>query len=333
LVEEYTELLIQFQQYEKTIEVLSAYIKQKPNDHEAINYLGSLYWQVGDMTNARMNIEKAVSMSADHVEYFRNLVDLNLAEDQFEDAIQLLTLIIQKIPGDAEASLKLSHLMVEMNKINESEKIIENAIKVNPDNKELGFYLDHLKKPMLYLAYAFLNDGKIDLALEAVEEFLINSKDNIEALLIKASIFYFNNQVKEAKDIYEHIIEIDNSTEEAIFYLSKIAFQDNDSKEFRKYEDEFPELFNENIELRKMGIEMLIENEEFETAIAAIDKYLGDYKEDYYGYFVMGNIYEAINENEKALNFYNITLEKNPDEQQVLDYIFEYVDKSKNIFT
>ncbi len=329
VTEEYCELLMVFGKTNEAVAVLREYLQHKPDDHEAINYLGTLYWQTGDLDKAEEHFAKAALADNSNLDYLKNLADVYLAKDNFTDGMNLLQHILQKDPADKESVLKLAHLYVEMEKNEEAETLFGTLQKYHPDDDEVRHFRSLLPKKWLYLTYVFLNDGKVELAQEAVTRYLQESPGDEEGLLLAAGMELYNERLDVAEKIYEKVLE-KNESMEAVFYLAKIAFTKNNYDRFAELRNKFPVFFNEQAELRKMLIEILLEENDVEEALRQLDSFIGDFPEDAFGYLVMGNLYRETGEPQKALRFYGLALEKSDDDPEILEIVSDFMREYDN---
>ncbi|RMG38119.1 MAG: tetratricopeptide repeat protein, partial [Methanobacteriota archaeon] len=308
LIEEYTGLLLETGLVEKAMDKLEKYLEKQPEDHEGWNFLGTLYLNEGQVEKAYQAFQKAVQLYDKNLDYFRNLVDVALLLDDFETATTGLEYILARIPGDKEASLKMAHLMMEAGETNKAKEFLSFAMEQNPEDQQLQFYLKKTSSPMLYLTYAFIEGQRYDLAFEAVEQFLNEHPDDVEALSLKASILFYYQQFDEAEKIYGHILEIEPEHPEARYYLMKLYRMVGKNKELKELLNSVQEGIEKDAPYLQEMIMSLIELEEFEQALKHIEAYIGKFPEDYFGYWIMGNLYREMEDTDKALRFYHSAL-------------------------
>lgn len=327
LVEEYTELLLQEGKADEALKKISVYLQHQPNDHEAWNFAGQLHLQSGNPEEAYNSFKQAVICAPSNRDYLHNMIDLAIMMQDFETALHTLQSLLAIAPDDVDAALKMSHLLVEAGKVQEAQEILTGSLQRVPGNEKLQFYLKKTSQPELYLTYAFIDNNQLDLAFDAVERYLQKNPDDPEALALKGSILFYHEQYKEAEAIYDRLLEVNPGNQEALFYKFKILIINRDSKLIDEFVAHNKTTIEENSSLAREYIMYLLNLEDFEGALSEIDAYIGNFNEDYFGYWVMAELYREMGETEKALNFYNVALEKGVETEEQVKAIRDFVEQ------
>ncbi|MEJ2634890.1 MAG: tetratricopeptide repeat protein, partial [Calditrichia bacterium] len=171
-----------------------------------LNRMGSVYWAQNKIMEARHYFERAVVNDGDHPEHLKNLADAYLAEEKFEEGIQILMALMQKFPDDFEAYEKMANLYIENGNYDSARELIERFREKQPGHAYAGSMLELIQYPEVYIAYQFLNQGELDTAENLFRDYLTHTQDCLPAKLGLGSIIFHKEQYKEAEKIYAEIL-------------------------------------------------------------------------------------------------------------------------------
>lgn len=315
--EEYSALLMEKGKVHESEQVIRRYLSHQPGDPEAWNFLGSLCVQNNKPEEALDAFKKAVELNPGNRDYLKNLIDLSMATEKYEEAIRALHHLLAMDPGDEDGAIKLAQLYVESGNPAEAAGILERAIH-HHSSPLLQFYAERVNEPFLFLTYAFIREGQLSLAEEAIEEFLNAQPGHSEGLLLKASLAFNAGRWEEADRLYQRVLSIDQANQEALFYrLKLLPVTGKDDEILARY----GQVIRENPDVWKEYLHFLEEKEHFRELLAEIDQFIGKFPDHYWGYYLMGKLYMEAGETDKAAPFLNQALEKTIDSPEVLDEI------------
>lgn len=160
---------------------------------------------------ARAAFEKALEMKPDYLPDAEQLIDLDLTEGRFKDAMALVQTQIAKNPKAAEPwELKAKIYVVETN-MNEAEASLLKAIDLNPD----------LPNPYLLLAQVYVSSGKEQDALKKLTS-LVGRTNDAPAYLQIGAIHEKLKDFAAARDAYEKVLTINPRSSPALNNLAYI---------------------------------------------------------------------------------------------------------------
>ena len=113
-------------------------LKYNENDKFIINNLLILYLRVGDKEKTEDFFKKAQEIDEDFIEFKLNLSDYLLSKNKINEAIKLLKIIIKDTRNFA-AYIKLVKIYSKICDNKTAKKIIDEAINIYPNSKDLKF--------------------------------------------------------------------------------------------------------------------------------------------------------------------------------------------------
>lgn len=124
--------------FEKTIEL-------NDNDVFAHFYLGNLYKEMGFVDMAVDEYNKVLKLSPDYSWAYFNLGSINFERGEYDLAIENLQKTLELNPHDIDAYKVFSKLLVKLDRMQDAQTLIENAIKEN-SNVDLIYVLAQIYK-------------------------------------------------------------------------------------------------------------------------------------------------------------------------------------------
>ena len=171
---------------------------QEENLEEALNYFGKAqkvlpndtlaYFYAGFVSNGMENYDKAVESFRKYIELGGKSVDAYLSiiniysgpKENKEEALKILREAKPKFPSDPQLPKVEIGLLIDLKRIDEAKSGLEDAIKKEPTNKILHFYLGYANASLL----------KYDDAKKNYEEALKIDPNYFEAQLYLAKLMY-----------------------------------------------------------------------------------------------------------------------------------------------
>ncbi|WP_444937581.1 tetratricopeptide repeat protein [Microbulbifer sp. JMSA002] len=139
---------------------------------------------------------------------------------QYRRALALVRHIQEQHPEQIDAPLLQSHLLVDLDRRNEAIQLLENLVKIYPDETRLR------------LQYArLLIREDLNLARQQFAELVKQRPEDGNLILSLALIHYETNQLGEAKPLLDRLLELKQHESAAHFYLGGLAQKrgDNDT--------------------------------------------------------------------------------------------------------
>ena len=219
--------------------------------------------------------------------FCKNLKNYNLAKRVF------LTLI-RKFPSSINSYILLAEMLRMENKFNDAEKVLQKALKINPNHGDLLYNL-----ALLYFALR-----NFDHALIYIDKAIKLSKNNYIYQLFKSEIYINNNNIDEAIFILEDLknnskVQKDNNKEIRIYialanaYIKKKEYEEAENfllkliKKHKRFELAYLNLsilyrdmnqLSKSIEILKKGINLSPNFMPFYTNLACFYRNSGQLK-------------------------------------------------------
>ncbi|MEO6434461.1 MAG: tetratricopeptide repeat protein, partial [Tepidisphaeraceae bacterium] len=123
-------------------------LQQQPNNHDAMQLLGALAYQVGQMTAAAELIGKAIAIAPGKVHYHANLGMVLMKSGREREAEAALRRAIAIDAGHVEAHIHLGHLFMDEGKWTQSAEHFRTALRLKPDAAAVHNNLGHVLHSM-----------------------------------------------------------------------------------------------------------------------------------------------------------------------------------------
>ena len=131
-------------------EILLGLVEKKSNNYKAHKMLAEIYEKEGGLRKAIDEYVICIDLNKkDYASYFKVATLLNELEKK-DEAIEMLTNLLDKKPDYFDASMALGDLLIEKQSYKEAVSILTDALKYNPVSYELHYELG--------IVYTMLND-------------------------------------------------------------------------------------------------------------------------------------------------------------------------------
>lgn len=131
---------------EKAIEEMERFLEVSPKRPEVYNDLGVLYFQKGDSEKALTLFKKALSLDRSNIDAAKNLADLYVHLDRVAEAITFYQNILLSRPEDTETLLKVGLLCFRAGLLDESRRVFDKVLALEPDNGVAQECIERLQK-------------------------------------------------------------------------------------------------------------------------------------------------------------------------------------------
>ncbi len=129
------------------IDDLTRYIKLAPEDANAHNDLGVLYFEAGEKEKAISSYETAVQLAPSDHTYCKNLADIYLVEQgQIEDAMKLYLKVLEEAPQDIESLIACGMISASVGQSEDARHFYHKALEIEPWNETALQALDAVRK-------------------------------------------------------------------------------------------------------------------------------------------------------------------------------------------
>lgn len=149
-------------------------IQANPQHYEAMNNLGTVFYEQGDILAAEKHYQKAFSLKGDDVDVLSNLADLYINLKRWEDAISFLEHYLHQLPQDYNRLNQLALAYMESGEHEQAIPILERSLEIQPAQESIRNVLKTLQsmapvthssrgpspRPLLSVGLPVYNGGK-----------------------------------------------------------------------------------------------------------------------------------------------------------------------------
>ena len=162
------------------------------------------------------------------------------------------------------------------------------------------------------IIHHYLNHGKIALAKKAIKLGLNQHTTSINLKLFKVEVYVFEDKLVEADTLLNELYSLDPMNEEIYIQKANILSKKDEHQQAIDVLKKALELTNDVIDLYSLiGMEYLF-LDQFENAKIYFMKCLEEDLEDYSALYNIIYCFEYLSQNEEAISYLNVFLDKNP---------------------
>ncbi|MDA1014942.1 MAG: tetratricopeptide repeat protein [Planctomycetota bacterium] len=108
-------------------------INEEPNHADALHLLGLIYFERQNWGPALAALGRAVAVRPEAVAYSKSLARAMLAAQMFNKAAELLALLADRFPSDADFASLYGQVLLQLNRLTDARQSLERAIALKPD--------------------------------------------------------------------------------------------------------------------------------------------------------------------------------------------------------
>ncbi|UYO99342.1 tetratricopeptide repeat protein [Oceanotoga sp. DSM 15011] len=310
-----------YKDYDKALEYLKKSSDKNPKNAYTYFLMGNIYVQLNDYNKAFLELNKAIKLEPnnDTFIYLYALIYESIDENHF--AIEYLNKAL-KINKNHEYYISRGNNYAHIGEYekaildyDEALNILNNMInnKGNLDKQDL-YYRIMYKKATLF-RYMYEEEKGLVLIDEIIKNIDKISNDYFQKIvyLEKVNLLYDLKRYDEGIEIYQNLL-LDSKEYYFCALYAKLLYKVNDPSESIKILDKIEDLDEEyklDFVSYLRGINF-ISLKEYKKALNEINKTNFNFDISYRdkNFLLKGLIYEALNEEKMALNYYKIYLEK-----------------------
>ncbi|MFH4968016.1 tetratricopeptide repeat protein [Gaetbulibacter sp. M240] len=162
------------------------------------------------------------------------------------------------------------------------------------------------------IIHHYLNEGKIALAKKAIKLGLEQHPSSINLKLFRVEVYVFEDKLVEADALLNELYSLDPTNEEIFIQKANIFSKKDDHKKAIEVLIQALDLTDDVVDLYSLiGMEYLF-LDDYEKAKTYFMKCLETDIEDYSALYNVVYCFEFLNQNEDAISYLNIFLDKNP---------------------
>lgn len=182
--------------YEEALTAVNRYLQTATNDAAGLVTKGLILRQTGRNLEARAAFERADLLAPRTEAVLYQLVELDLLDKRYDDAMRRVQAAIQQSPGSPGPAYLLARVHLAQNQMAEAEAALNKTIELAP-NYSLAYTL---------LLDIYARRGDYAAALQKLEAFLAQRPGNVGALMVKGMIHDRQGDVAQAREAYSTIL-------------------------------------------------------------------------------------------------------------------------------
>lgn len=291
------------EQYAEAVQAYQKALKLRNNDAFIYVSLGSIYQTLGENDKALDAYKKALELCPEYKYNYINIANIELAKKNYNDAEDYYSKFLTLYPDNNEAKSNLAESYFMNDKSEKACEIFHSMYDKNPDGfKDFAKYGTALYKMKDY-------KNAIPILEKAVEQ----DNNSVKSLAQLALCYQNTDNIPKAETIYAKLFELaPNMNEFRLDYANMLSAQQKDDeaiKQYNEYIKSYPKDPEGYINLgalykRLDNVDLATDN--FEKAYNLDSTDIDTIKD-------LAFCYHKKNELAKAVNFYNIALEKDSD--------------------
>ncbi len=193
----YAQALTQAHRIDQAIEQFHIGIKHHPDDSRFYHNLGQLYLQIGQLSQARPLLEKALQMQDNDPVYWFNIAKINRLEGRIDQAMQGYEQTLRLKPDHVGALSDLAEILAIHGRWDEALHRLDQAQQLAPDQATL----------LINRANILLRAGRPEPALAAAQQAVLLMAHHPSAMNVLASAYAANGQWKQARDVFVGLLK------------------------------------------------------------------------------------------------------------------------------
>ncbi len=195
---------------EDALQVYGQLRQSFPNDPQVPLLMGFALVEQRKEAAARQAFEDALKLSPDYIPALEQLVNLDLAENQYSRAMERVRKQLAKSPEVAETHLLLAEIYEKQRNTNQAQAELTKAIELKPD----------FRAASLLLARLYIDSGRQQQALEGLNRILAKNPKDVVALMSVAMIHNASGEYEAAREAYEKVLAADPKHSDALNNLA-----------------------------------------------------------------------------------------------------------------
>lgn len=300
------------------IDSLSKAIRNTPKDDKLFYQRSQYYLLNGEVGKALNDLEIAKKLNPENVQYFLDLSDVELRRGESGIAKNLLESAHEKFPENIEVMVRLSNIYMAVEQFQKARTYLIKASRIEPRN------------PKLYLLSSMIFQ-QINMKERAIEELYTAIKYDPD--YYDAHVMLGLLTADEGKDIaidhYLNAIRINPEKGEAYYNLAMYYQQSGRYKKALHTYRKGLTIIDSTLQhfLFNSGYIYEVYLDKPDSAMVYYQNVINYFPDDYRVFYRMGQCYEDLGENKKAMASYNMCLKVNPDYEEAFEALSRLSDE------
>jgi tetratricopeptide (TPR) repeat protein len=178
---------------------ITAVAKAVPDSADVHTWVGLVYQAKGDQRKARAAFERAKALAPDAPNVFAGLLSADMAEGKLDAARARIQDMTTRHAQDAQVALVSANALLAMHDLQKGERELSRVIELDPDN------LEAFSK----LAVLYHSQGRLTEAKAKYEELAKRSPRPVAAMTFLGLIAELEKNPQQARERYQHALELD----------------------------------------------------------------------------------------------------------------------------
>lgn len=192
--------------YDDAIDAFNSVISVNPNDVLAHNHLGTIYLALKEYQKSIQAFRRGLQIDPNHPILNYNLARCYEAEKNYPDAIRCYGLTLKTRPGWLDAVRDFSTLLIKCQKNEEAQGLVQQAIKLHPDDTNL----------LCLLGRIYINEFDFDNAVRTYKLAKQKKSDDIKVLVGLSESYEKNNNLELSSEAALDALDVDPDNAEAL---------------------------------------------------------------------------------------------------------------------
>lgn len=293
-------------------------LRLQPDEAEIYLKIGADFVIQGNMEKAKEYLVKAKELEPGNVRPYLLLAVIHTAKGEFPEAEALYEEALKHEPGNLKALTFLSDLFVIQQELDKAAEVYEKILRVKKDDAFIFFNLG--------IIYSKLD--KLDKAEENLNKAIELDEGYIEAQMVLGYVYEIEGKYQEAIKQYNKVLAIDTLNKDAHLRLGQLYYHagqaDKAIEENRvliRLDMDSPEaylrIFSIHMAERKYGEAEAILLEAIRNGVSSGVIYVS-----------LGYLAGVTGENRKAMDYYGVAADKEPDNPMYKFYLGAAMDRS-----
>ena len=197
---------------QKTINIYKKILRRNSNNIRAALELGHLCYKSGMIKDSDKLFKDLAARSLSDPEVIRKVAQIYLDKKKYNDAIIALEGMLKSLPYSSDIHYAAG---IAYDGINDKEMAIVHFKQVQPDSR---FY----QNAAIQISFIYRDQGKIEEAINLLENVIKNISDKTELMLYLASFYEENEEFNNAEKVLKKAMEIDPKNIELYFRLGVV---------------------------------------------------------------------------------------------------------------
>lgn len=212
--------LFQQGKFEEAETALRDYLKDNPNDGNALNNLGSVLATQGRDAEAIPVYEQSLRARPDHPDTMTNYARSLRVVGRVDDSEAALRKVLESYPEHLGALNNLASMLLTRGNVQEGAELLQRALRQDPNHVQAG----------LNFAMLLGNQGHVDQAMVWLKRVLRNDPGNVMALAYLGSMHRRAKRYDEAEKAYQQALTLSPKDKAALRGLGQLYVETGNLK-------------------------------------------------------------------------------------------------------